>query len=85
MSNWRRFALGESITIASRGKKTSANNREYDDFRAVFHDAPKPSGRDLLARYGRETQVDEQASPEKDSDEVRTSSEQDGPDEDIPV
>jgi hypothetical protein len=65
------FEPGETIQIKRLGKKVSGNNRSYEDFKAFFPDAPKPTGRDMLAKYGREVeQQDEekQAPSETDSD-----------------
>jgi hypothetical protein len=46
------FVPGETIVVKSLGKKTSeSSGRKYEDFRAYFPDAPKPSGADLLHKY----------------------------------
>jgi len=46
------FVPGETIIIRSLGKKTSeSSGRQYEDFRAFFPEAPKPSGADLLHKY----------------------------------
>jgi hypothetical protein len=46
------FAPGETIIIRSLGKRTSeSSGRKYEDFRAIYPEAPKPTGRDLLHKY----------------------------------
>jgi len=51
---------GERVIIKSLGKRTSeSSGRAYEDFRAYFPDAPKPTGANLLQRY-RGTATEEQ-------------------------
>ena len=67
------FAPGETIIVKSLGKRTSeSSGRKYEDFRAYFPDAPKPSGSDLLHRYrgpsGPEIEQQAEQAPEPGDD-----------------